>query len=200
MIALIRSELYRVVTVRSSWLSLAIFGTLGLLFGAFDGGAWALLAGVAAFSLAVMQVAQHHQHRTAVLLHLARPRRTIVLLGQLVTGVFVAVAFAALSGAAVLATSELTRYRDTLVVVPVMAVFGAATAAIVRRPTWLFLGAAGWLIFVEGLIGRMDAPLPFSAFLDAGNGDLRSLLIFAGWTALAVVGAVVATRRDLTGD
>ncbi|WP_275414729.1 AAA family ATPase [Plantactinospora mayteni] len=59
---------------------------------------------------------------------------------------------------------------------------------------------AGEIVFVEGLLGRLSAPLPFSAFLGAGGGDRTSLLIAAAWTALALAGAVLAIRRDLTAD
>lgn len=200
MIALVRSELYRMATVRSNWLSIAILGALGLLFGVFDADAWQLLAGVGTFGLAVMQVAQHHQHRTAVLLHLAQPNRTLTLAGHLVASVVVALLFMTLSGATVLLDGDIRQFRETAAVVPLMAVFAAANAAIFRRPTWLFLGYGGWFIFVEGLAGRLDAPLPFSAYLSAGGGDRFSLLVFAGWTALSVVGALVAVHRDLVGD
>ncbi|GAB3965541.1 hypothetical protein V1634_24640 [Plantactinospora veratri] len=200
MIALVRSELYRVATIRSSWISIAVFSVLGALFGAVNVDAWALLAGMGAFGLAVLGVTAHYQHRTAVLLHLARPGRLLTLLGQIVAGVVVAVGFAAVSGVTVLAKGDLTQYRNTLVLVPVMAVFGAANAAVVRRPTWLFLGYAGWFVFVEGLLGRLSAPLPFSAFLGAGGGDRTSLLIAVGWAVLALLGAAAAVRRDLTAD
>ncbi|MEN3614957.1 hypothetical protein AAH979_36180 [Plantactinospora sp. ZYX-F-223] len=200
MIALVRSELYRMATIRSSWVSIAVFSVLGALFGAVNVDAWALLAGMGAFGLAVLGVTQHFQHRTAVLLYLARPARLLTLLGQVVASVIVAVGFAAVSGVTVLAKGDLTQYRNTLTLVPVMAVFGAANAAVVRRPTWLFLGYAGWFVFVEGLLGRLSAPLPFSAFLGAGGGDRTSLLIAAAWTALALAAAAIATRRDLTTD
>jgi hypothetical protein len=100
----------------------------------------------------------------------------------------------------VLAAGETAQFRSTLVVVPLMALFGVANATVVRRPTWLLLGYAGWLIFVEGLIGKLEQPVPFSAFLAAGAGDRRSLLIVAAWTVLAMIGAAVAVRRDLTTD
>ncbi|MGX7676960.1 hypothetical protein [Plantactinospora sp. DSM 117369] len=200
MIALVRSELYRMATIRSSWVSIAVFSVLGALFGAVNVDAWALLAGMGAFGLAVLGVTQHFQHRTAVLLYLARPARLLTLLGQVVASVIVAVGFAAVSGVTVLAKGDLTQYRNTLTLVPVMAVFGAANAAVVRRPTWLFLGYAGWFVFVEGLLGRLSAPLPFSAFLGAGGGDRTSLLIAAAWTALALAAAAIATRRDLSTD
>ncbi|MEU6075884.1 hypothetical protein [Micromonospora sp. NPDC047074] len=200
MYALLRSELYRVATIRSSQISIVVFSALGMLFGWFNVDAWGLLAGMGAFGLAVMIVAQHHQHRTAVLLYLARPNRMTVLIGQVLTSVIVAVAVAAVSGVPVLVKGDPTHYTDTLAVVPVMAVFGAANAAIVRRSTWVFLGYAGWFVFVEGLIGRLKAPLPFSAFLEAGTGDSRNLVITAAWALLASGVALVAVRRDLTGD
>ena len=98
-----------------------------------------------------------------------------------------------------LGNGDLTQYRNTLTVIPIMAIFGAATAAIVRRPSWL-LGFAGWFVLVEGMIGQMKAALPFSAYLSGGAGERDSLLIAAGWAVLAFVGAVIAIRRDLTGD
>lgn len=200
MIALVRSELYRVATIRSSWISLSVFGVLGLAFGWLNADIWQLLAGTAAFALAAMGVAQHYQHRTAVLLHLAHPHRMLVLLGQVITGVLVSIGFAAVSGATTLAGGGLAQYKHTLVVVPIMAVFGAASTAIVRRPTWLFMGYGAWFIFVEGLVGKLDAPLPFSAFINGVGGDRESLLVFAGWTVAALIGAIVAVGRDLSGD
>ncbi|MDO3702045.1 hypothetical protein Q3W71_10190 [Micromonospora sp. C28SCA-DRY-2] len=194
------SELYRALTIRSSRISIVGFGVLGMLFGALNIDAWGLLAGMGAFGLAVMIVAQHHQHRTVVLLYLARPQRVLVLVGQVVTSVVVALGFAAISGVTVVARGEASRYQDILTVVPIIAVFAAANAAVVRRPTWLFLGYAGWFVFVEGLVARFEAPLPFSAFLGGGTGDQRSLLIAAAWTALACTAAAVAVRRDLPSD
>lgn len=200
MIALVRSELYRVATIRSSWVSVVVFSVLGVLLGWINIDAWGLLAAMGAFGLSVMIVTQHYQHRTAVLLYLAQPRRVLVLIGQVVTGVIVTVGFVALSGVTVVAGGEATHYTNILAVVPIIAVFGAASAAIVRRPTWLFLGCAGWFVFIEGLLGRLEAPLPFSAFLGGGTGDSQSLVIAGGWAVLASVAAVVAVRRDLTGD
>ncbi|MEQ4300842.1 hypothetical protein ABNF97_05525 [Plantactinospora sp. B6F1] len=200
MIALLRSELYRTATIRSSWISIAVFSGLGAFFGTVNVDAWALLAGMGAFGLAVLGVTQHFQHRTAVLLYLARPNRLLTLLGQLVASVVVAVGFAAVSGVTVLAKGDLTQYRDTLTLVPVMAVFGAANAVVVRRPTWLLLGYAGWFVFVEGLLGRLTAPLPFSSFLAAGGGDRTGLLIAAAWTLLALLAAAITVHRDITTD
>ncbi|MFY1688638.1 hypothetical protein [Plantactinospora sp. WMMB782] len=200
MIALVRSELYRMATIRSSWVSIAVFGVLGALFGAVNVDAWALLAGMGAFGFGVLGVSQHFQHRTAVLLYLARPNRLTTLLGQLLAGIVVALAFAAVSGVTVLAKGDLTQYRNTLTVVPLLAVFGAANAAVLRRPTWLFLGYAGWFVFVEGLLGRLTAPLPFSSFLGAAGGDRTSLLVAAAWTLLALLAAALAIHRDVTTD
>ncbi|MGW4498503.1 hypothetical protein ACWENR_07790 [Micromonospora sp. NPDC004336] len=200
MVALVRSELHRMATVRSTWLSLIILSGLGLLFGVVDAAAWQLLAGVGTFGLAAMHVGQHYQHRTAVLLHLAQPNRALTLVGHLVAAVVVALVFMTLSGVTVLLDGDIREFRDAAAVVPLMAVFAAANAAIFRRPTWLFLGYGGWFIFVEGLAGRLDAPLPFSAYLAAGGGDRANLLVFAGWTGLSLVGALFAVRRDLVGD
>ncbi|MFK3980959.1 hypothetical protein ACI2K4_11340 [Micromonospora sp. NPDC050397] len=200
MIALVRGELHRAATIRSSWLSIAVLCVLTTLLGWLSVDFWKLLVGLGAFGLATAQTAQHYQHRTAVLLHLARPDRLLVLAGQLVASVVVTVGFAAVSGVTVLVNGHVEHYRETLVVAPLMAVFAAASAAIFRRPTWLFLSFGVWFVLVEGLFGRLEKPLPFSAFLQAGVGDRLNLLIFAGWAALAVVGAVIAVRRDLVGE
>ncbi|MBF9127606.1 hypothetical protein I0C86_01130 [Plantactinospora sp. S1510] len=195
-----RSELYRVATIRSSWVSILVFGVVGLLLGAVNSDAWALLVGMGAYGLSAMIVSQHYQHRTAVLLYLAKPRRVVVLVGQVVTAVIVTVGVVAVSGLTVALNGDPNRYGNLLATLPVVAVFGAATAAIVRRSTWLFLGAACWFVFVEGLVGRLRAPLPFSTFLGAGAGDPRSLVIAGGWTVMAVVVAMVAVGRDHTGN
>lgn len=198
--AVIRSDLYRTATIRSSRIALLVLAVLGALLGWVNVDAWGLLVGMAAFGLAAMVVTQHHQHRTVVLLYLAVPRRVAVLAGHLVAAAVLATGFVAISGLTLLARGEPDRYRDLLLVAPVMAAFGAAGAAVVRRSTWLLLGGAGWFVFVEGLFTRLAAPLPFSAFLTAGGGDPRGLLIASAWTALAVVVAAIAVGRDLTGD
>ncbi|WDZ85859.1 hypothetical protein [Micromonospora cathayae] len=200
MFAVIRSDLHRTATIRSSRIFLLAFVVLGLLIGWVNADSWGLVAGMAAFGLAAMIVAQHHQHRTAVLLHLAVPRRMSVLAGQLIAAAVVTTALVAASGLTLLAGGEADRYRNLLTVVPLMAVFGAAGVTVVRRSTWFFFGCAGWFVFVEGLVGRLQTPLPFTAFLSAGSGDVRGLLLASGWTALAVIAAGFALGRDLTGD
>ncbi|MEU4565603.1 hypothetical protein [Micromonospora sp. NPDC023956] len=200
MTAVLRSELLRAVTLRSSVVTLTVLVATGLLFGTFEAGMWALLVGLGAFGIGVVGTTQHFQHRTAVLLHLGQPRRLRVLTGQAAAYVLIGLAVAALSGMTVLVGGKTDRYASALVAVPLMAVFGVATAAVVRRTTWLFLGSAGWFIFVEGLLGRLKLPLPFTTFLDGSTGDARALALFAGWTVLALAAAAVAVHRDLTGD
>jgi len=200
MIAVVRSELYRLSTTRSNALSLAIFSGLGVALGTIGADFWALLAGVGAFGFGVTGISQHYQHRTAVLLYLARPRRILVLLAQLVTAVIVSVGFTAVSGAVVLIQGDRDRYLITLVVAPIMAVLGAAAAAIARSATFLFVGFAAWILFVEAMYGKLQQPLPFSAYLDAASGDVHKLVILLGWTGATVVGAIIAIRRDLNGD
>ena len=200
MIAVVRSELYRLSTVRSSAFSLAICTGAGILLGMIGSDFWALLAGVGAFGFGVTGVSQHFQHRTAVLLYLARPRRVRVLLGQLVTTVIVGVGFTAASGLGVLLQGNQERYLITLMVAPIMAVLGAAAAAIVRSATFLFVGFVAWIIFVEAMYGKLQEPLPFSAYLDAASGDMRKLVLLIGWTLATIAGAAFAIRRDLNGD
>lgn len=200
MIAVVRSELYRLSTIRSSAMSIAVFTGFGILLSMISSDMWALLAGVGAFGLGVTGVSQHYRHRTAVLLCLARPRRALVLLAQLVTTLLVGFAFTAVSGALVLIQGNRERYLITLVVAPLMALLGAALAAVVRSATFLFIGFATWTLFVEAMYGRMQEPLPFSAYLDAASGDPKKLLILLGWTLAAIVAAIFAIRRDLNGD
>ncbi|GAA5178485.1 hypothetical protein GCM10023322_05760 [Rugosimonospora acidiphila] len=200
MIAVLRSEVHRSLTVRSGWISMAAIVLLGLTFGWFSVDFWSLLAELGAFAIAVMNTGQHYQHRTAVLLYLGQPRRLTALAAQALAAVVLATAVAVASGLAVLVTGAAHQFRSTLAVVPLMALYGVFNATVVRRPTWLFIGYAGWFIFIEGLVGKLELPLPISSFLKAGGGDYHSLLIFAGWTALAMVAAIVAVHRDLTSD
>jgi hypothetical protein len=199
-IAVVRSELYRLSTVRSSAMSLALFAGLGICLSMIGSDFWALLAGVGAFGFGATGISQHYQHRTAVLLYLARPQRIRVLLAQLVSTLIVSLGFTVVSGLLVLIQGNPERYLITVLVAPIMALLGAAGAAVARSATFLFVGFATWILFVEAMYGRMQEPLPFSAYLDAASGDVRKLLILLGWTLAAVVGAGFAIRRDLNGD
>ena len=109
MIALVRSELYRMATIRSSWVSIVLFGAVAASFGVLNAYWWALFVGVGAFGISVFTVAQHYRHRTAALLYLARPRRIQVLIAQVVTTVAVAWGFAALTGITVLPRAKTSR-------------------------------------------------------------------------------------------
>ncbi|MGX6606419.1 hypothetical protein ACWKSP_30470 [Micromonosporaceae bacterium Da 78-11] len=200
MIAILRSEIYRTLILRSGWVSIAGSIALGISFAFFDTAFWSLFAGLSAFGMAVVTTAQHYQHRTALLLFLGRPRRLGVLAAQCVSAAGLALALAAVSGLGVVRAGDAPEFRATLAVVPLMAVFGVANATVVRRPLWLFAGYAGWLVFVEGLLGRLEGPLPFAAFLEAAGGDRHYLLVFAGWTAAALLAAGFSISRDLNGD
>jgi hypothetical protein len=201
MIALVRSELYRMATIRSSWVSIVLFGALAASFGVLNAYWWALFAGIGAFGISVFTVAQHYQHRTAALLYLARPKRFPVLLAQVVTTVFVAWIFTAVTGiAALLKDGDAATYRHTLTVIPIMAVFGAATAAIVRRSSWLLYGFAVWFVLVEGMVGQMKWPLPISSYLDAAKGDPYGLEVFLVWAVVTLAVAILALHRDLAAD
>jgi hypothetical protein len=199
-IGVLRSELYRTVTIRSGWLSIGGSIALGISFAWFDTAFWALFAGLSALGMAVVTTAQHYQHRTALLLFLGRPRRLQVLAVQCVSAAALALVVATISGLPTARAGDSQEYHATLAVVPLMAVFGVANATVVRRPLWLFAGYAGWLVFVEGLIGRLEGPLPFAAFLAAAEGNGHYWLVFAGWTAGALLLAAFSITRDLTGD
>ncbi len=200
MIAVLRSEFFRTLTIRSSWVSMAAAAAVGVVFGWFSDDFWALFAGLGAFGVAAVIASQHYQHRTAVLLFLGQPRRLRALAAQCVVAVLLTTALAAISGLTQFSTSSGQRYLTTLAVVPLVALYGVANATVVRKPIWLLGGYAGWLIFVEGLIGKLESPLPFSSFLDAATGDVRSYLIFTGWTVAALLAAAWSIRRDLTAD
>jgi hypothetical protein len=209
MITLVRSELHRMATIRSMWASIILFGALAAAFGILEAYWWALFAGVGAFGISVLTVTQHYQHRTITLLYLARPKRLIVLIAQVLTAALITLILAAVSGTAVLAAdstkayqSTVQAYQNTLLVVPIMAVFGAALAVIVRRTAWIFTGFGLWFIIVEGLVGQMKWPLPISSFLDATKSkpDPFSLMIFSFWTLAAVAVAVPLIGRDLNSD
>ena len=203
MIRVLRSELYRTLSIRSNWVSIAATIALGFLFGTFSVDFWALFAGLGAFAIASMTTAQHYQHRTAILLFLGEPHRLRTLAAQCVAAAAVTTATAALSGLVLLATGgdgDSRQFRATLTAVPVLAVFSVAVATVVRRPTWLLVGAVAWVLFVEGLIGKLRYPLPFSTYLTASTGRSAHLLIFAAWTAAALAAAAFTVRRDLTGD
>jgi hypothetical protein len=201
MLTLIRSELYKMATIRSSWVSIALLGIAAASAGILEPYWWAMVAGIGAFGIAALTVAQHYQHRTIALLYLARPSRLMVLIAQVITTVAVAWGTTALSGITVLIEGGgRTAYWQTLTVVPIMAVFGAAMAAIVRRSSWLIYGFAVWFVLVEGLAGQLKWPLPITAYLDASGGDTFGLEIFSVWAVAALAFAVPTLSRDLTTD
>lgn len=200
MIAVMRSEFYRLCTVRSWWLSLIGAGLLTTAVGVLGDGPWAALVGMATFGFGVVAGTQHYQHRTAVLLFLARPRRLSVLFGQIVTYVAAATAFAAVTGVPVL-FSQPAAYLTTIMATPFLAVFAASNAVILRRPIWILAGWGGWFVAVEVLAGRLILPGPFAGFLRGGSQS--SLTYFAVLVVWAVASAIVAgwaVRRDLAGD
>jgi hypothetical protein len=197
MIAVLRSELNRTLMIRASWVSIAATIALGLTFGVYSADFWTLFAGIGAFGLAVLTTGQHYQHRTAMLLMLGEPRRWRLLIGQCVAAAVVATVTTALSGLTV--ADEPAQWRLTVGLTPIIAVLGVAVATLVRRPTWAMAGTVGWLLIAEGLLGKLRAPLPFSAYLNAasGEGDSKQLFIFVAWTAAALVAAGAMIRRDM---
>ncbi|WP_433294760.1 hypothetical protein ACQP2F_33970 [Actinoplanes sp. CA-030573] len=195
-----RSELYRMASIRSSWISIALFGAVAAAFGILDPNFWALMAGVGAFGIGVLTITQHFQNRTTALLFLARPRRFPVLFAQIATTVLVALGLTALSGITVLLKDGSDVYAHTLLVIPIMAVFGASLAAVVRRASWLLFGFTAWFVVVEGIVGRLEWHLPMSSYLNASGGDQFALEVFAAWALGTLAVAAVTLRRDLAGD
>lgn len=207
MITLIRAEFYRMATIRSSWVSILVFGLVAAGFGLIHPYGWALFSGVGAFGIAVLSIASHYQHRTIGLLYLARPRRLLVLAAQIVTVVGVAWALAVVSGLPMLLKGGVNvgiSYRHTLVVAPVMAAFAGGLAAVVRRSSWLFWGFALWFVFVEGLAGQLSWHLPISSYLAAASvlngGDAFGMLVFAFWALASLTVAAALLARDLPSD
>jgi hypothetical protein len=201
MIDLIRSELYRSATIRSSWISIVLFGAVAASVGVLSSLWWAMFSGIGAFGIAVFTVARHYQHRTAALLYLARPKRLPVLFAQVAATVLVTEVFAALTGiTGLIKDGNQALYRHTLWLTPIMAVFGASMAAIVRRSSWLLYGFAVWFVLVEALVGQMKWPLPISSYLDAAGGNPYGLEVFVVWTLGALAVAALMLRRDLATD
>jgi hypothetical protein len=199
--AVLRSELRRTMMIRSSWVSIAATIAAGLTFGGFSVDFWSLVAGVGAYGIAATTTAQHYQHRTAVLLFLGRPHRLRTLAAQCLAAAIITTITTALSGLLVLSEGgEQPQFDTTLLVVPLITFFGVAVATVVRRPSWVLIGSMVWLIFAEGLLGKLNSPLPFSSFLTASTGNYQHLLIFLAWTAGALVVAGYSINRDLTGD
>ncbi|GGN20692.1 ABC-2 type transport system ATP-binding protein [Actinoplanes campanulatus] len=200
MIAVLRSELYRTATVRASVLALIGLGIVAACAGYLSDEFWALMAGIGTFGIAVMVTCQHYQHRTAMLLFLGEPHRLRILAAQSMVAMALGVVLVAVSGIAVVASGESDRYLATLLVSPLLAVFGVANATIVRRPLWLIAGWLGWLLFVEGILYQLEGDMIFSAFLAAASGSTRGLLWVSIWTAASLPIAAWSIRRDLSGD
>jgi hypothetical protein len=200
MIAVVRSELHRSVSIMSSWLALIGFAFMAAVFGWFSKEAWSLFAGIGSFGIAVTVTAQHYQHRTIVQVLLNQPHRWRVLIAQCVSAALLGSALTAVSGVAVLFGESAAHYRSTVLVAPVMAVFGTLCTVVVRHPMWLLGGVFAWLLFAEVLINRMENGLPFAAFALASGGDTKALLVLLAWTAAAVPVALWAVYRDLSSD
>lgn len=200
MIATLRSELHRTLTVPSSWGSMAGAALVGLSFSWFSVDFWSLFAALGVFGIAVIKTTQHYQHRTAVLLFLGQPRRLRALAAQCVTAVLLGLATVLVSGLAVLPGKEWTQYFGTLAATPLLALFGVASATLIRRPIFLFIGFGSWFVFVEGLIFRYQQPLPFTTLIQAAGGHPKGLLLFTAYTVVALIVAGWAIRRDLSND
>jgi hypothetical protein len=200
MISVIRCELYRMATIRSALLSVVVVIALGLALGFVDWQLWALLIGASTFTLAVVGTSSHFQHRTATLLYLGQPRRLAVLLGQTIAYALLALLVAAAGGVTVLAGNGAGAYPATVLAAPAMAVLGAACATIIRRVVWTLIGAAAWFVMVEGLLGRLRRPLPFTLYVNVAEGDHKMIVYVFAWALVGLAAATLAIRRDVTVD
>jgi hypothetical protein len=200
MSTVLKTELYRLRTVRLWQLSLAgaLVAAVAAAFMQADG--WICVVAGATFGFGVVAGTQHYQHRTAVLMFLAQPRRWPLLAGQALTYAVAFTALAAVTGLPLLGRQP-DDYVGTVVATPFLAVLAVALAAILRRPIWILAGAFGWFVVVEVLIGRLQLPGPFTGYLlAAAQKDLKMLVALVGWTVLAVGVAVRAIGRDLAGE
>ena len=198
MIAVFRSELHRTLTVPSSWISIGAAVLLGMSFALFSADFWSLFAALGVFGIAVVTTTQHYQHRTAMLLFLGQPKRWQALAAQCLATILVGLMVAAVSGLTTIISGDLQQFAGTMAAVPLLAVFGVASATTLRRPVPLFIGYGTWFVFAEGLAFRFRQPLPFTTFMSAAGGNPRGLVFFAGWTVAALVVAIWTIHRDLT--
>jgi|1185.fasta_scaffold37564_2 hypothetical protein len=200
MISVLKSELYRLGTIRSWWLSVLGAGVLTTAVTLLGDAAWAVVLGMAVFGFGVVFGTQHYQHRTAVLMFLAQPRRVRALVGQTLVFAFGATAFAVVTGVPMLAV-EPQSYVTTVVVTPFLAIFAVANAAILRRPIFILAGYGGWFFVVEVLLGRLELPGPFTAFLNtAARAQPMMLIPAVFWAMVAAAVASWAVRRDVAGE
>lgn len=196
MISVIASELYRFATIRSVWLSVIVVVAASYGVSWFGASFWGLIVGAGTFAVTANVVGSQFAHRTMVLTYLARPNRLVVLAGQIIASAIVGALIALVSAVGV--RDQPALIMAGLTSVPVIAIFAAALATIVRRPLWLILGFTGWLIIVEGAIFQLDYPLPITTFLASISGEPEKLITFCAWTAGALVAAVALSRRDVT--
>ncbi|MBU2666014.1 hypothetical protein KOI35_21100 [Actinoplanes bogorensis] len=198
MIAVLRSELHRTLTVPSSWITMGAAVVMGMAFALFSVEFWSLFAALGVFGIAVVTTTQHYQHRTAMLLFLGEPRRWRAFAAQCLATILVGLVVAAVSGLTTILSGDFGQFAGTMAAVPVLAVFGVASATVLRRPVPLFLGFGTWFVFGEGLAFRFEQPLPFTSFMSAAGGNPKGLLVFTGWTVVTLAIALWYIRRDLT--
>ncbi|MBM2615546.1 hypothetical protein JIG36_08205 [Actinoplanes sp. LDG1-06] len=199
MIPVLRSELHRTLTVPSSWISIGAAVVLGMSFALFSVDFWSLFAALGVFGIAVVTTTQHYQHHTAMLLFLGQPKRWVAFLAQCVAAILIGLVVAAVSGITTILSGDFVQFAGTMAAVPLLAIFGVASATVVRRPVPLFIGYGTWFVFLEGLWFRFEEPLPFTTFMSAAGGkNPVGLLFFAGYTAAALAVALWTIRRDLT--
>jgi hypothetical protein len=197
MIAVLRSELHRTLTIPSSWLSMGLAVVMGMSFALFSVDFWSLFVALGVFGIAVVITSQHYQHRTAVLLFLGQPRRLRALAAQCVCAILLGLIVAVVSGVTTILSREFEQFTGTLAATPLLALFGVASATVIRRPVALFLAYGTWFVFAEGLAFRFKQPLPFTTFMSAAGGNTQGLLLFSGYAAAALGVAAWFIRRDL---
>ncbi|MEV8515366.1 hypothetical protein [Dactylosporangium sp. NPDC051484] len=196
----VQAELYRLGTIRSWWVSLLAGWMLMLLIGVLGAGEWIFVVGLVAFVIGVVGGAQHYQHRTAVLVFLARPHRVVVLAAQALAYGLVAAVVTALGGLTRLVFGDWRTCLWAVLAAALLAVFGLANAVVLRRAIWIIVGYGVWFLVVEAFLGLLARPLPFSSYLGAASGRTGALAVLAGWVLASLAAAGALTRRDVNGS
>lgn len=177
--------------------------------------------------LGILISAGEYRQGTVVDTFLTEPRRWRVVVAKLVTGGalglvagLVACVTTALAATAWYAAKDVELDLTSTVAVHSLvgislwtllyAALGVAIGAVIRTPPAAIVSAVVWLFIVEGALAGLAVDvgrwLPGTAASGLGNAPADGLLsqsasgvVLLGWTALAAVAAVVATRRrDVT--
>ena len=228
MTALVRSELLKVRTTRSWWaylIVIALFTGIGVAaeIGSSDADRGTLdfqaslvdIVGVSvlfAIILGITVVTNEFRHGTVTPTFLAEPHRERVIAAKAIAAVVVAIGFALLSFAVVLAVAvpwltivdvemhfldgEIAKHLGQQILVTVLwALMGIAIGAVVHSQVAALVGTLIWIFLGEtlllGLLGLLDVDgvtgyLPFHALDSADGTGGENLLSYEGGIAVSL--------------